>query len=69
MYDNPKIEEKSSEGKITEDTISIIKDMEYPCAVEEMVINSLTDIIKTNGTKYLDRLTDKKIIDFAVNKF
>lgn len=69
IYDNQKTEVKPSEEKITEDMISIIKDMAYPYPIGEMIINSLTDIIKTNGTKYLDRLTDRKIIDFAVNKF
>jgi len=43
--------------------------MGYPCLEEEMIINSLVDIIRTKGTKFIDKLTDKKIIDFAIDKF
>ncbi len=43
--------------------------MGYPCLETEMVINSLIDITKKSGTKLIDKLTDKKIIDYAITKF
>mgnify|MGYP000901804777 CR=1 FL=1 len=46
-----------------------VKSMGYPCLEEEMIINSLVDIIQSKGTELIDKLTDKKIIDFAINKF
>ncbi len=48
---------------------SKVKTMGYPCLEEEMIINSLVNIIRTKGTKFMDKLIDKKVIDFAINKF
>lgn len=61
------------DGPTEQKEINAAKDkimaMGYPCLEEEMIINSLVDIIRTKGTKFIDKLTDKKIIDFAIDKF
>ena len=46
-----------------------IMTMGYPCLEEEMILSSLSDITRTKGLKYIDKLTDKNIIDFALKKF
>ncbi len=58
-----------TEQKIINQAKIKVMAMGYPCLETEMVINSLIDITKKNGTKLIDKLTDKKIIDFAINKF
>jgi len=61
--------DEPTDQKEIEKVKSKIIAMGYPCLEEEMIIKSLVDITRTKGIKFIDKLSDKKIIDFALNKF